>query len=85
VAYTVRFKPSAGKFFAKLPRDLQERIRDRIDALGTNPRPPGVKKLEGEENVWRIRVGDFRILYEVNDKDRLVSVDRIGHRGDVYK
>jgi mRNA interferase RelE/StbE len=60
--YTVRFKPAAAKEFAKLPRDVQRRLTPRIDALAANPRPPGREKLSGME-AWRIRVGDYRIVY----------------------
>jgi mRNA interferase RelE/StbE len=53
--------------------------------LEDNPRPPGCKKLVGEENAWRIRVGNYRVLYEIKDRVLIVHVVEIGHRKDVYK
>lgn len=57
----------------------------KIDELATSPRPNGVKKLKGKENTYRIRVGDYRILYEIFDDVLLVTVVKIGHRSKVYK
>jgi mRNA interferase RelE/StbE len=71
--------------FKKLPQDLQNRIQPKIDALATEPRPSGVKKLKGEENTYRIRVGSYRVIYEIKDDVLLVTVIRVAGRGEVYK
>jgi mRNA interferase RelE/StbE len=64
---------------------LKRRIANAIDALTVNPRPPGCVKLAGEENVWRVRVGDYRILYEIHEGRLVVLVIRIAHRREAYR
>ena len=54
-------------------------------ALETNPRPPGVKKLQGEEGIWRLRVGDYRVLYTIQHQELVILVLKIGHRREVYR
>lgn len=83
--YRVLFKPSAERAFLALPRDIQKRLDKRLLALQDNPRPPGVKALTGEPGVLRLRVGDYRVLYEVHDAVLivLVLVLKVAHRGDV--
>lgn len=85
--YRVLFKPSAERAFLALPRDIQKRLDKRLLALQDNPRPPGVKALTGEPGVLRLRVGDYRVLYEVHDAVLivLVLVLKVAHRGDVYR
>lgn len=83
--YRVAFTGTARKQLASLPRDVQRRLDVRILALGENPRPPGSKKLEGTKDLYRIRAGDYRIIYQVADRVLLVLVVRIGHRSDVYR
>jgi mRNA interferase RelE/StbE len=85
MAYTIEFAPAAARQFTKLPRDVQRRLRPRIDALAVNPRPFGSRKLAGVEELWRIRVGDYRIVYQIRDKLLVVLVLRIGHRREIYK
>ncbi len=83
--YNILLSSSAVKQLSKLPRSIQERIGRRIEVLALNPRPPGSVKLEGtEEAIYRIRVGDYRVLYEIDDEGLTVRVPRIGHRRDVY-
>ncbi|MBC8105027.1 MAG: type II toxin-antitoxin system RelE/ParE family toxin [Anaerolineae bacterium] len=72
------------KQIGKLDGQVRRRIDTAILALGDNPRPPGSKKLVNVE-AWRIRVGDWRVIYQINDKQLLVLVVRIGHRRDVYE
>lgn len=67
-----------------LPAVVNVRISAAIDGLKDTPRPPGCKKLQGREDLWRIRVGDYRIIYAIDDTIRVVDVRRIGHRGDIY-
>ena len=82
--YQVEFTPSAEKDLAALPAKIQRQVGVRIDALAADPRPDGVVKLKGGKNEYRIRSGDFRILYQVFDDRILVVVVRIADRKDVY-
>jgi mRNA interferase RelE/StbE len=83
--YRVQFLPRAERDLAGLPRDVQERIEAKIQLLAANPRPPGVEKLAGQGSLYRVRAGDYRIVYSVIDDVLLVLVVRIGHRGEVYR
>ncbi len=83
--YQITFKSSAAKEFKKLPLSIKKRIRDAINQLRENPRPSGVVKLKGEEGLFRIRVGDYRVVYEIEDTDKKLCVTRVRHRQDVYK
>jgi mRNA interferase RelE/StbE len=83
VAYSIEFKPSAVKELAGMPKQDRHRIATRIDALAADPRPDGVTKLAGAESLYRIRSGDFRVIYEIQDKRVLVLVLRIAHRREV--
>lgn len=83
--YRVELKPSVARQLVQLqPRDLR-RVARAIDALALEPRPPGVDKLKGTDDYWRIRVDDFRIVYTIADQRLLVLVVRVGHRRDVYR
>ena len=84
MTYKVELETRARREFLSLPADMRERISDAIDDLQTNPRPPGAKRLVGQEG-YRIRKGDYRILYTVDDKARLVRVYRVAHRREVYR
>lgn len=84
-SYRVIFKPSAGRALRSLPNAVQLRIVAAIDDLSHQPRPPGCVKLAGGENLWRIRIGDYRVVYAIDDKVLIVTVVKIGHRGDVYR
>jgi len=85
VAYTVQVLPSAQRQIAKLDPPIRRRIAAAIDDLADDPRPSGSKKLQGSENTWRIRVGDYRILYVIHDRQAVVLVIEIGHRREVYR
>ena len=82
--YRIDYAPAAAKQFRKFDREIYVRIRPVIDALADNPRPSGCTVLTVEKR-YRIRVGDFRIVYEIHDSRLLVLVVRIGHRGNVYR
>ncbi|MGC9259828.1 MAG: type II toxin-antitoxin system RelE family toxin [Phycisphaerae bacterium] len=84
-AYRVTIRPSADKVLHKLPRDVQRRILERLDELAINPRPANVVKMAGGENLWRIRVGDYRLVYEIHDREITIYVLAIGHRREVYR
>ena len=83
--YTVRISPAAQRQFRALPAAVQDRIQPRIDALAQDPRPPGAKKLVAETPLYRIRIGDHRVIYAVQDDALLVTVLAVGHRSDVYR
>jgi mRNA interferase RelE/StbE len=80
--YEIHLKRSAEKELADLPREVHRKIIKRLLALKINPRPPGTKKLGGDR--FRVRVGDYRILYTVND-DLRKDVSAVGHRREVYR
>ena len=82
--YSLFILPRAQKELARLPDQEFARVRDAVRALAEIPRPPGCLKLSGREG-WRIRVGDYRVVYEIDDKTRTVTVQNIGHRRDVYR
>jgi mRNA interferase RelE/StbE len=82
--YAVELKASARKELERLPAKLVQRIFPRLEALATEPRPAGCKKLKGGDNEWRIRVGDYRVVYVIDDAKQLVTVTRIRNRSDVY-
>jgi mRNA interferase RelE/StbE len=88
VAYRIEFRPSALRQFAALPPKIQRSLQTAIDSLPLNPRPPGVKKLHSEENLYRIKAGpakSYRIVYHVRDTLLLILVVKIGDRKDVYR
>ena len=85
MAYKVIFKPSADKALQKFPADVQRRIVAAVDALAVEPRPHGVVKIAGDDNLWRVRVGEYRIVYEIHDGRLIVLVLRVAHRRDVYR
>ncbi len=83
--YQIVFERSAEKDLKKLSSEVRPRAVTAIQALAKNPRPAGSRKLVGTESDWRIRVGDYRILYEIADEIRIVRINRIRHRRDVYR
>jgi len=85
VSYEVKFSKGAKKQFRKLPLNVQQRIQTKINELAIEPRPNGVKKLQGDDNSYRLRVGDYRVIYEVVDNVLIVTVIKVGHRSDIYK
>ena len=83
--YSVQLKPSADRALGRLPAQAQRRIVLALEDLGGDPRPAGVKKLAGDENLWRIRVGAYRAVYEIHERPPRVMVLRVAHRKDVYR
>lgn len=83
--YRVALKTSAEKEFFRLPESISARIFPKIKALGTDPRPNGCKKLSGGRDEWRIRVGDYRAIYTIDEEEKVVRVARIAHRREVYQ
>ena len=83
--YRVALKSSAEKELFRLPERISARIFSKIKALGVDPRPNGCKKLIGGRDVWRIRIGDYRVIYTIDDEIKKVEVTRIAHRRAVYQ
>lgn len=84
--YTVIISRGAEKDLEKLPKKALLLVSQSIDLLEQNPRPAGCKKLKGvTENLWRVRSGDYRIIYAIEDEVRVVDVRKAGHRKDIYK
>ena len=82
--YTVRLQPSAERALGKLSRELQARIFAKLDQLAENPYLSGHEKLHGER-AYRVRVGDYRIVYDIFHQEVTILVIRIGHRREVYR
>ena len=84
MTYTVVLLRRAQKELANVPSPEYERARDAIADLANDPRPPGCKKLSGRDG-WRIRIGDYRVIYDINDTELLITVVRVGNRRNVYR
>ena len=82
--YRVILPRSVQKELDRLPDDVVKRILTRLSQLETNPRPAGVKKLKGRD-AWRIRVGDYRVIYEIHDRELQILVITVGHRREIYR
>lgn len=85
MTYQVVLGKTAKSDLHHLDATWQRRVAKQLLTLTTDPRPSGVTKLRGVENEWRIRVGDYRIIYEIDDEKRIVTVLRIRHRREVYR
>ncbi len=83
--YEIRLTKRVERQLSKLVPEVQVRLQLAIDTLEENPRPDGVKKLKGKDNQYRIRVGDYRIVYTIEDQKLLVVIVQLGARSDVYK
>jgi mRNA interferase RelE/StbE len=83
--YLVTFAASARKELTGLPPDVIARLLPKIRELAGNPRPPGCKKLHGYRNSWRIRAGNYRVVYAIDDTGKSVDITRIAHRKEVYE
>jgi len=84
--YRISIRKEALKELEQFPVFVNRKITKDIEALTLNPRPRGCKKLKGEsENLWRIRSGDYRIIYSIDDLIKIIDIRKIGHRKDIYK
>ncbi len=83
--YSIRIKRSALKALSKLPEKESAKISNAIDKLAEDARPNGCKKLEGRDDAYRIKSGNYRIIYEINDGELLILVLEIGNRKEIYK
>lgn len=85
MANVIQFTPAAARQLERLDAPIRRRIGTAVDGLVENARPPGAKKLKGSEDLWRIRVGDYRVVYQIHDRRLVVVIVTIGHRSDVYR
>jgi len=85
MAYTILLAPPAERQLKAFTPSVQKRLVRRLKTLRENPRPQGVKKLAGEDNLYRIREGDYRIIYTIDDKELLVLLVKIGDRKEIYR
>lgn len=83
--YEITFARSARRELEALEARLVTRVWAHIQGLADQPRPPGCRKLQGDEALWRIRVGDYRVLYEIKDDTRVVDIVAVRHRRDAYR
>jgi mRNA interferase RelE/StbE len=84
MTYAIAILRRAQRELQRLPHENYERVREAIRALAQNPRPPGCLALTGRAG-WRIRVGNYRVIYEINDMQHTVTILHVGHRRDVYR
>lgn len=85
MTYRIEVAPAAVRQLRKLDTSARRRIQAAVELLADQPRPSGAKKLVGGDGEWRVRTGDFRIIYEVHDEVLLVLVVAVGHRRDIYQ
>ena len=85
MACAIHFTPAAARQLERLDKPVRRRVATAINSLAAEPRPAGVKKLAGSGDLWRIRVGDYRIVYQIHDRHLVVVIVTIGHRSDVYR
>lgn len=83
--YRVFLERAAEKDLNRLSSEIHERVITAIRELASDPRPPGCRKLSGGKRDWRIRVGDYRVIYEIADEIQIVRVNRVRHRREVYR
>ena len=85
MTYRITFAPSAARQLRKLDPPARRRIQAAVELLSAEPRPPAATQLVGGAGEWRVRTGDYRIVYEINDGELLVLVLAVGHRRDIYQ
>ncbi len=83
--YRVLLERGAERDLSRISSKIHDRVLAAIQALANNPRPPGCRKLAGGRNDWRVRVGDYRVVYEIADQIRVVRVNRVRHRRELYR
>jgi mRNA interferase RelE/StbE len=85
LTYSVALAPAAVRQLRKLDATARRRVQASVELLAVQPRPPGAKKLVGGSGEWRVRTGEYRIIYEIHDNALLVLVLAVGHRRDIYR
>ena len=83
--YSISFAKSARKELEGLDTVVVQRVFPKIEALAKQPRPPGCRKLEGFKNLWRIRIGDYRVIYSIDDDKRIIDITGVRHRSKAYE
>jgi mRNA interferase RelE/StbE len=83
--YSITISPHAKSDIDSLDKPIKRRVGAAIETLADNPHPTGSKKLQGKDDTWRIRVGDYRILYDIKNKELVILVVKVGHRREVYR
>jgi len=83
--YDVSFTTSAAREFRSLSREMKRRVGRAIDRLSFDPRPSGVRKLVGHQSLYRIRVGSYRLVFDIDDQARSIRITRVRHRREVYR
>jgi mRNA interferase RelE/StbE len=83
--YEIVFARSARKELQSLSQTVAERILEKVELLASNPRPSGCKKLHGHSSLWRIRVGEYRVIYSIDDNNMVVDISVIRHRSEAYR
>ena len=83
--YSISFARSARKDLERLDAQTVQRVFSRIEKLAAQPRPPGCLKLQGSSDLWRMRVGDYRVIYAIDDRARVVDINAIRHRREAYQ
>ena len=83
--YEVRLEGQSERDLTRLPRDVHEHVASVVQQLAQNPRPHGCQKLRGASNTWRVRIGRYRVLYDIEDDTHVVRVRAVLHRKDAYR
>jgi mRNA interferase RelE/StbE len=83
--YQIKILSKARRSLKKLPKNIQNQLKNTIRSLAENPRPQGVKKLSGDYNLYRVRQGDYRVIYEIQDEVLLIIIVLAGHRKQIYR
>jgi mRNA interferase RelE/StbE len=83
--YEIVFAHSARKELEALPRNIARRILEKVELLMSDPRPSGSKKLRGHSSLWRIRVGDYRVIYSIDDDNLIIDISVIRRRSEAYR
>jgi mRNA interferase RelE/StbE len=85
VTYRISLSPAAARQLRKFDPQVRRRIQGVLELLAVEPRPPAATRLVGGAGEWRVRTGDYRIVYEIEDQELLVLVLRVGHRREIYR
>ena len=83
--YQIQILPKAKRQLKSIPNQMQTLLKDAIRNLSENPRPQGVKKLSGEDNLYRIRIRHYRVIYKIEDNILLILIVSVGHRREIYR
>jgi mRNA interferase RelE/StbE len=84
-AYEIEWRPSTRRDLRRIPPEMIRRIVQAVENLSSNPHPSGAVKLSGSDSAWRIRVSDYRIIYQIENARLVIEVIKIGHRRDIYR